>query len=437
MTLVGLDIDSTRARAVSGPMAQMPLPVRLAEPNAELALALSLEGRQPVVGRAAWTLCRRLPDSACLDFLPYLDGTRVWRRGRHRLDASRALGLVLEHLARSLGRSQAVAAALPAYLTGDQVTALVRLADKARLRLNATTPTPLAAALGAHELLPWSGQALILDVDGHALTWSAVLLSDDSARLLASRSFRNLGRDVWLARLLDGVAGRCVRLSRRDPRESADAEQYLYEQLLQLVEVPPAAGQSAELVVQSAQWYQRLAFSPSDFVNFCDPLTRMVIGEMQAILAATAAHGPVGALLVTAPASSLPGVLAALQAVMHRPETAPAGDEEDFGEGLLQEEPRAAGGVFVLAADAVARGAHDLAGRAQRGEVRGGALEAVPLPPTRGTAAPKLHTTTQDDSPRSRTRIPFPSGDSARGMEPAPPAAAPLPARRWPRPQEE
>jgi hypothetical protein len=425
MTLVGLDIDATRARAVSGPLAQVPLPLRLAEPHAELPLALSLEGRHVALGGAALTLCRRLPDAACMDFLPYLASDRQWRCGRHRLDAARAMAVVFEHLARVVGQVGAVAAALPAYLNAEQAATLARLADKARWRLAATAPTPLAAAMGGHEYLPWSGQALVLDVDGYALTWSALLLTDDSARLLASRPCKALGRAAWLTRLLDGVAGRCIRLSRRDPRESAEAEQYLYEQLLHMVEAP-AGSPVGDLVIQSAQWYQRLSFSPADLVAFCAPMVAKALAEMNALLATTAGQGPVGAVLLTAAAASLPGLTAALHAALHRPEPAPATDEEDFGEGLLPEGPAVAGSVHVLPADAVARGAHELATRVHRRQLRPGRMDAVPLPPTRGTTPPKLHS--GGVARPSRKRIPFPA-DGATGTGPAA-ASAPPPRRR-------
>ena len=94
-----------------------------------------------------------------------------------------------------------------------------------------------------------------------------------------------LGRGAWLGRLLDGVADRCVRHSRRDPRESAEAEQLLYEQLVHLIETPPGAGQPAELVLQSSQWYQRLTFAASDFEAYCAPLIRQAVAQMKALLA--------------------------------------------------------------------------------------------------------------------------------------------------------
>ena len=36
---------------------------------------------------------------------------------------------------------------------------------------------------------------------------------------------------AWKDKLLDAVSDRCVRLCRRDPRDSAEAEQSLFEQL--------------------------------------------------------------------------------------------------------------------------------------------------------------------------------------------------------------
>src|SRR4051812_25797355 len=95
MNVVGLDLNSTRARAVHGPAGGKPRPIALDGAQSELPLALSLEGRQPEVGRAGLALCRRLPHLAVLDFLPYLGDRRDWAAGRHRLDAGRALALVL------------------------------------------------------------------------------------------------------------------------------------------------------------------------------------------------------------------------------------------------------------------------------------------------------------------------------------------------------
>lgn len=416
MTLIGLDLDATRARAVCGPAAQPPVPLRLCEPHAELPLAIGLEARQPQLGRAPLTLCRRLPDSVCTDFLPHLGSQRIWKGGRHRLDAARATGIIFEQLARSLGKSQGITVAVPAYLAEEQVALLFHLAEKARWRLLGAVAAPLAAALAARDYLPWSGVALVLDVDGHALTWSAVSVAGDHARVLLSRPLPNLGRHAWMTRLLDGVAHRCVRLSRRDPRESAEAEQYLHDQLRDVLTAPGPADHATELVLQTAQWYQRLTFSAMDFAGFTAPLCRQVIAAMEALRSETAGQGPVGAVVLTAAAARLPGLLAAVDAVLEEPAasatpTAAVKDEEDFGEGLLDDDGVSAGRARALDPDAVARAAHELALRALHGEVSPGLLDAVPLPP-RGLP-PRIHLDEPDEAPQA-VRIPFPTADGPR-----------------------
>jgi hypothetical protein len=421
MTLVGLDLDATRARAVSGPVGPPPAPLRLGGACGDLPVAVCLEGRHPQVGAAATGLCRRLPDFACLDFLPHLGGPRVWSGGRHCLDADRAAGLVLDHLGRGFGRAEGVAAALPAYLSQQQCELLAHLAEMARWRLLGWLPRPLAAAWAAHDRLPWLGRAIIVDVDGHALTLSAVAVECDRACLVASQSVPALGRNAWLSRLLDGVARRCVRQSRRDPRESAEAEQYLYDQLLSLIVSGPAVNRPAEFVLQTARWYQRLCLPAGEVAGLCAPLAAKSAEMMMTLASASAAHGPVGAVLVTSPAGRLPGLVSAFNGVLQPMAAEPATGEEDFGEGLLQDEDVAAGAVHLLDADAVPRAAHQLAVRIQSGEVQRGPAGVVRLPP-RG-AGPRLHSGEPDSAPPGY-RIPFP------GADPGVPHAAPPPARR-------
>jgi hypothetical protein len=240
MTLIGLDLNATRARAIQGQQPgsgpQAPLGLLLDGNERELPLALSLEERQPRVGRAGAGLCRRSPHLACLDFLPYLGDDRIWKNGRHRLDAAAALALVCEHLQRRLGRAEGITLALPAYFSAAQAALLANLAGRARWRLLGSVPAPMAVALAAHEYLPWLGLAVVVDLDGHALTMSAVTVRDDVVRAPHTHLAPHLARGVWLGRLLDGAALRCVRLSRRDPRESAETEQALFDQLAALLD---------------------------------------------------------------------------------------------------------------------------------------------------------------------------------------------------------
>ena len=85
--VVGLDLTAGRARAVYGPAAgATPRVLPLDDPHADLPLAISLEHRPAVVGRAGAGLVRRLPHLVCRDYLPALGQTREWRGGRHKLD---------------------------------------------------------------------------------------------------------------------------------------------------------------------------------------------------------------------------------------------------------------------------------------------------------------------------------------------------------------
>src|SRR5262249_33248306 len=161
-------------------------------------------------------------------FLPFLGQLREWKAGRHCLDAGALLGLAFEKLRGLLPASEPVAAALPVYLTPPQVAQLTALATKARWNLRGTAALPLVLAAAEGRGPPL---VLVVDADEFALTGALVVCVADTARLLASVALPRLGERAWKERLLDTLADRCVRLCRRDPRDSAAAEQALWEQL--------------------------------------------------------------------------------------------------------------------------------------------------------------------------------------------------------------
>jgi len=378
--LIGLDLNAGRARAVAAAPGQVPELVLLAG-EAELPLALSLEGRVPEVGRAGLALSRRAPHLACADFLPHLGGRYEWSAGRHRLDAAQALALVLERLRPACAGAQAITLAVPPYLKEDQVETLVKSAEKARLPVCGWVAAPLAATLTAYAEQPWAGPALLLDADGYALTWTAVAVEFGQARVLDSQSAPHLGLRAWKGRLLDAVADRCVRQSRRDPRDSAPAEQSLYDQLDGALDAC-RRGQMAELIVQMTHWGQNLILRPDELAFVCAPLVRQALAEMRALRQALPL-GVAPVLLVTEAAGRLPGLVRALEETIgpceSLPERPPEG--EDFGEGLLDADGPDRSSVSVLSPDAAARAACDLAGRWQRGELTRGPVEVAPLPP--------------------------------------------------------
>jgi hypothetical protein len=311
MTLVGLDLNATRVRVVSGP-AHQPSLLNLCGASGELPMALSLEGRAIEVGRAGIEVCRRLPHLACLDFLPFLGEEYEWTANGHRVDATKALGLVFQRLHAVCAGARGLVTVLPAYLDRSRAALFKQLAEPAGLPLLGSVISPLAAALAGYAEVPWSGLALVVDVDDHALTWTAVNAVQSQAHVLGNRFVARASALAWKQRLLDTISDHCIRHSRRDPRDSADAEQLLYEQIDALLDAS-ARGQVGELVIRAAHWCQHMLLRPEELALFSAPLVRQALEGLQTLLALNASEGPPVTLVVTAAAARLPGLLPALQ----------------------------------------------------------------------------------------------------------------------------
>jgi hypothetical protein len=386
MSLIGLDLNSSRARAVAGPRHHALAHLCLDGDQIELPLAVSLEGRHVQVGRAGLALSRRRPHLACLDFLAQVGSGRLWSANGHQLDADRALGLVFASLAGKLARSSGVVLSLPAYLSDDQLVEARCLASAAKLNVIGTLPAPLAAVLSAYgDEAGWpdpESAILVVDVDGHALTWSVLVRDDNELRLRLIQPSPQLGRGAWLRKLMDGVAHRCVRQSRRDPRESAETDQAVYEQLARLIEAPPPA--ITQLRVQGPGWYHHMSLPAEDMVAFVSGLLRQALIEMDSVLSALARLGrPAGAVL-TAPAAGLPGLATALRERMKSfvPVAPALEDDLDLGDLLVSGPGGQSDHVQILPPDALARAAHALAVRIHRGDVPPSHLEGIALPAT-------------------------------------------------------
>jgi hypothetical protein len=397
--LFGIDINASRARAVSSSPASVPRIHALDGEHDDLPLAVSLEGRQPEVGRAGVALSRRMPHLACLDFLPHLGTPRKWQTDRHRLDAREALTLVLHRLQPLCQASRGVVLTAPPYLAESQIEMLTAVALRAGLPVLGTVSAPLATALAAHAEQAWSGTGVVIDIDSHALTLTTVLARDDLAHVLDNRVLPHLGLRAWKERLLAAVADRCIRQSRRDPRDSAAAEQTLYDALEGVLDAC-RQGRMVELAVQTPHWYQNLILQPEEVVRSCAGLVSPVEDALEAVRAATKPNEPPQTVLLTAAAGRLPGLAAALQDCLDElgPRRDEAAPEEDFSAHLLDEDgepPR----VTVLAPDGAARAAHALAGQFLRGQLPAGHLDdRAPVPPPQPVDAgpARLHFRGQD-----------------------------------------
>jgi hypothetical protein len=392
MTLVGLDLNATRARAVAGAVGDFPCTVPLEPPQADLPLCLHLDGKSPVVGRAGLGLCRRRPHVVCQGFLPALgspqDFSRRWLQGPQQLDSTRAVGLVLGRVQAACSFGRGVVLAVPDYLDPAQVELTSALATQAGLPIVGSLPASLACALAAYAEQAWFGTAVVIDLDAHALSLSIVQDANGQAHLLSTAARPHLGLDAWKARLLNALADCCILQSRRDPRDSATAEQALFDQLDGILEAC-RHGRLANVVFQTEHWYQNLVLQPDEVSAFCAPLVRQILAEVACVFRASWPKGPPRMFLLTAAAGLLPGLVPALQehigTLERQAATESTGDsteEEDFGAALLREsdcgEPEA---VVVLSAEAAARGAHAVAAHFLRGELAERHLDGVaPLP---------------------------------------------------------
>jgi hypothetical protein len=377
-SLVGLDVNATRLRAVAGAAGAAQL-VPLEDEHTDLPLAVSLEGGVAAAGRAGLRLCRRLPHLACVNFLPDLGEPRTWEAGRTRLTAEAALALALEQARPALRRADAVALALPAYLTPEQVGIAGAVAQKAGLPVIGSVASPLAIALAGHAEQPWTGPALVVHADDHALTWAVVVVEDREARLIAAQPLPGLGLLSWKDHLLAAVCDRCVRAFRHDPRDSAPAEQALYDQLDGLLDAA-WHGREAEVLLETPQRARKVIVSPATVGALCTSLVRQSVQGLAPLLAVLGARPQVARIVLTGAAARLPGLGAALEG---RPAPQPLPD----GQGDL---------FLVLTPEAVARAAHDLAGAFSRGAIAPGHVEAAPLPARRGTVAGLPHLQFQD-----------------------------------------
>lgn len=399
MTQVGLELNAGRVRAVAGPLGDYPLPLPLCSPTRELSLRMNLEGPTVRFGPPAAGLARRAPHLLCSDYLPALNDAKPqrWRHGRHDLDAAGALRLMWRHLQPRLQGHQGLVTTLPAYLDHARADQVRGLADKEKVRLQGTVALPLAAAVAGYAEQPWTGQAVVIEADEHALTLGIVQAVEGRAHFLRHGVRTDLGTRHWQERLLDALAETCILQSRRDPRDSAQAEQELFDQI-EAVQEGCRQGRIVQLGVQSSHWFQNLVVSPEETLRWCRPLLERTLQQVRSLYPA-GIHGVDRAggngafdgspgdwptqIVLTAEAARLPGLAAALEGWLHG-QALPGldgADEEDFGENLLRDSGEDRSGVIVLGADAPARAAHALAAHFTRGDLPAGHLgECAPLP---------------------------------------------------------
>ncbi len=367
MTLVALDITGDRITARGGPAGQAPRAVALDGDRAEMPLALSLEAKHPRPGRAGIALCRRSPHLACVDFLHRLGEPGEWRIGRHRLDVSQALTVVLAELPKRLSKPRGVVLVAPGYLTPVQMNLLAKLSQEAGLPVTGAVTRGLAAALASYAQHPWHNVGVVVDVDNHALLCTVLRPADLEMHVLGQWQFPMLGLRRWRERLLAFLADQCVRVSRRDLRDSPEAEQVVFDQLDHVLDTCQA-NEVVSIRIQARHWFQTVALQADEIRAACRPLAVPGADQIHAALVWAEQQMTSATIYLTTEAMRLPGLVAA---VYHR---------------CQNRVP-----VVVLPAEAPANAAHELACRIDRGELAPGLLDpAAPLPLVERAESPEV-----------------------------------------------
>lgn len=335
--LLGLDVTSSRIRAIAVAGGHTN-PVPLDSEIDELALFINLEPRTPIIGRTGYSIARKHPHLVCTNFLPQLGQAREWRGSRVTLSPESALVATFEKLRGPIAaEADGAVLALPSYLVAPQVKALRELAAKAKLPVAGTASAALAVAAHRAGLLLKSkkppvdgknpdgsawvvpirkpatgpGDVVIVDADEFALSAAVVAVHANEVRLSSLAAWPRLSLKAWKDRLIDALSDRCVRLCRRDPRDSAEAEQVLFEQLDGALDRVRLA-QAVTLTVRGEKWYQDLVQQPTDFDAHCTGLIQSAAENLRELLTNAAPAAPPRAVWLTDTAAKLPGLAAAI-----------------------------------------------------------------------------------------------------------------------------
>lgn len=379
----GLDVTSSRLRAtVSG---ESPRALVLDDPAEELAFTVVFDRKPAVVGKSAAAMLRTLPHAVATNVLPHLNQPKEWRAGRTTLSPETATTLAFEAVRPCVvEESDAVGLALPTYLSPVQAFRAAELAVKARVPVKGTVVAALAVvadrATGLLDDAPvvvgepdaarpdWvvplrptpdggPGAVMVVDADDHGLSAAVVAVEPGEVRLLSSSVWPKFSRRAWKDRLLDALADRCVRQCRRDLRDSAEAEQRLYDQLDAALD-RVRYGHPVAFGVRAAHWYQDLVVPPAEFDTACAALAKPAVAGIADLGRTCGLPDPPRAVWLTPAAGTLPGLAAGLYA--NSPERTD---------------------VAVLNKDAVAHAAAALVPRWVSGELPRMHLDAViPLP---------------------------------------------------------
>ncbi|MER3415813.1 MAG: hypothetical protein C4297_06325 [Gemmataceae bacterium] len=307
---VVLDIDHDRIEAMGADSQGRLVPIALQDEASELPLCVALDRRRPIAGRQALTLAYQAPLAVCRGFLPLLGTTARWEYQRHTVCAEDALEIVLRQVAARLPRASAVVFVVPSYLSVDQMRRVVRIASLAGIDASALATRPLIVALAGIE--GNGSQNIVVDADDWALSFVVVRAQADEIRQTMRAVDRWLGRRIWKEAVIRYVAEWCIRISRRDPRDSPLAYGMLQAQAESLLDAA-CENKRVFLELQSELWLQALDLSGGDIARACHYLAGMVVQDVRR-LERRDARLTDAAVLLSPTAAQLPALASAVYA---------------------------------------------------------------------------------------------------------------------------
>ena len=321
--VLGVELNSCLLRAVAVGN-QRVRNVALDAPHDILPLSVTMDRRTPDVGHAGLATCRITPHSVCSNFLGVLGQPQEWRGAKLTLNPESALAVVMHKAAQLLSaESDAAVLVLPTYLTPPQIRSVQELVHATRWPIRGTATAALAVASHRASSVGLGSRGeertiLLIDADEFALSATLVNIQESEVRYVDSMAFPKAATRLWKEQLINGLADRCVRLCRRDLRDSAQAEQDLYLQLEGAMD-RARKNERVQLTLRAEHWYQDITLTPDDLQQIAAPICRGAIEGLKEFLASTALRHPPHAVWLSEAAARLPGLAASIY--KHSPET--------------------------------------------------------------------------------------------------------------------
>ncbi|GBD37475.1 hypothetical protein HRbin36_02609 [bacterium HR36] len=226
------------------------------------------------IGWPAWKVYYARPLEVLADFFPQWHAASIWRIGSKKITAARLLSLVLSELSPATQQVQSWSLLLPSYWEEAQAQEFTDQLQRSGLQPMLALAQDLALAWAAWLNAGPFLNVVLADLDDYACTVSRVARQGDALVVAQRVCLRELGRRVWVKRLLAACAEMAIHSYRLDPRLSQYATQLL---LLHLEQSLAQLGQvGLRLRVHVPDFHGELVLSAALIHQACTALAQAV-----------------------------------------------------------------------------------------------------------------------------------------------------------------